>query len=356
MINNISSNYKALCELFNFSKKSYSRPKSRRLRVVEFLLFEECKKEVRQQGIKSSTEYKKLYAKRSWPSDPTKYYKEQWKGWHDFLDKECLISFEELKKEVALKDIQSSSQYQKTFKSNKWPRQPFVTFEKDWKGWDDFFGRAKKLSYEEIKKQLRLKGVISMPQYKKVYKNNGWPSNPNSFYKKEWKGCYDFFNTKKPKFISFAQLKKILKFEHVDSWIKYNKIYKKRNWPSSPRDSYKREWKGGHDFFGNTEPTKFPSFEEIKKEMKKEKIKFWSQYKKLYKEKGWPSRPQDYYKEWKNWRGKKFPSFNEFKEKIKIEGIEIFSNQYKKLYKKRGWPSNPNKFYEKEWKKGLFKK
>jgi predicted mannosyl-3-phosphoglycerate phosphatase (HAD superfamily) len=274
----------------------------------DFPCFEDLKKAVRIKGVKSQPQYKKVYKKMGWPSIPDRIYKKEWKDWYDLLGTVRTVrpdfpSFEDLKKAVRAKGVKLKSRYNKIYKKMGWPCNPDRIYRKEWKDWYDLFGtvRSDFPSYEKLKKAVRIKGVKSQPQYNKIYKKMGWPSIPDRTYKKEWKDWYDFFGKVRSDFPCFEDLKKAVRIKGVKSQPQYKKVYKKMGWPSIPDRIYKKEWKDCYDFFGKVR-SDFPCFEDLKKAVIIKGVKSQPQYKKVYKKMGWPSNPnRTYEKEWINW-------------------------------------------------------
>ena len=61
----------------------------------------------------------------------------------------------------------------------------------------DFKGK-KKLSFEDLKREVREAGITKETQYWDEYKKHpGWLSNPDFAYKTEWRGSNDFFGKEK---------------------------------------------------------------------------------------------------------------------------------------------------------------
>lgn len=159
------------------------------------------------------------------------------------------ISFSKLKKEVRSYNIKNKFEYTNNLKPH-WPASPdcLKQYENDWTNWYDFLGKEKTkfVSYKQCKEQVARLGIESIEEYKQKRKKN-WPCNPQSTYKDEWVDWFDFFGKKRIEFLSFEELKKQIKGK-----IKGQRHYKKTrkdNWPSNPNVYYK-EWKNWHDFLG----------------------------------------------------------------------------------------------------------
>lgn len=111
----------------------------------KLLTYGQLKEEVRKNKIRSSKQYKKD-RKVNWPSRPHVYYK-KWTNWSDFLGKyhfDCIktklfLTYEQAKKEVLLEGIKTMREYKKNRKSN-WPSHPTIYYKEKW-NCNDFFGK-----------------------------------------------------------------------------------------------------------------------------------------------------------------------------------------------------------------------
>lgn len=375
-----------------------------------FLDWKEIQIEIKKSNIKTKEEY---LEKRNfnWPSAPHLVYKDQWKGWLQFLtgkERPEFLSFKECRAEVINCKITSQRDYLKRKRPN-WPYEPQITYKKEWKGWTYFRGEKsvdflpfdkfinqlvkhkifdpktyklkrkpewpsephneykgkwkgwlglRLLNFEECRSQVLKCNFKSMEEYKRKRKWN-WPCNPCMFYKEKWQGINYFLGTKKERFLSFEDCKK----EIVRCGIKTMKEYSRKrkvDWPSNPKLTYGEKWKGYEDFLSKK---CFPSFEQCRKEVLDKKFKSRDDYMNYVKSFGpnWPILADSYYKKRKKWRGwlhflgkKQIHSNNflAFKECL----IEVRKYKFKNLYdygknRKPNWPSNPNVVYKnKGWK------
>ena len=278
MINNISSNYRSICELFNFSK-------------VEFLSFEELTIEVRKCKFKNENQYVKN-RKPNWPCDPKETYRKEWCGWENFLGIKK-YTFQELKEEVVKDKFSTAVMYKKNRKFY-WPVCPNIVYKKNCQGWEDFLG-IKKYTFQKLKKEVVKNKFKSLREYRKNRKKN-WPSNPNIIYKNNgWNNWCDFLGNKPRKFLTYKECKKeILKYKFKNK-VQYRKN-KKPEWPVCPNIVYKKNWQGWNDFLG------ILNFEQLTNDVKKFKIKNARDYVKNRKN-NWPSCPHVVYKNkgWKDW-------------------------------------------------------
>lgn len=119
-----------------------------------FLSYEEAKKWALDNKIKSGTEWlsKGSRIHNFLPAKPYRTYKNNWKGWGDFLNTgnvrtrdKVFKSFEEAKKWVLKEKIRTSQEWiALKNKPNDIPSNPQRTYKDQWKGWADFLGKDKK--------------------------------------------------------------------------------------------------------------------------------------------------------------------------------------------------------------------
>jgi hypothetical protein len=115
---------------------------------INFFSIIETKEFVIDLGLKTSMdwrEYKKSGNRPSFISaNPDSKYKNEWKGWADFFGytKREYYSFTEAKEKVFLLDFKKSRDYKLNYKSDVFfPSDPSQYYKDEWKGWADFLGK-----------------------------------------------------------------------------------------------------------------------------------------------------------------------------------------------------------------------
>ena len=110
----------------------------------EWLSFDDFKREVREVGITTWNHYNKECKNHpNWPVAPHEKYKMGKRASKDLFGEKWL-PFETFKQEVIRAGIVSGAQYFQERKNHpKWPSTPNETYKDNWKGWDDFLGREK---------------------------------------------------------------------------------------------------------------------------------------------------------------------------------------------------------------------
>ncbi len=236
--------------------------------------FEQWKEEFDAAGIKSSTEYIQKYTNHpGWPASPQKVYSQHFSSWPKFLGKEnerCgirySISFEEWKVKIKLLGItvsNYSNQYRQLAKLDReLPTNPNIVFKSKWKGWWDVFGlqskeemrKKKYLSFLELKALIKEKGINSPIEYWAFAKNNkgiGFPSYPQVVYQ-EWSSWPSFFG--RPP-LSFEELQAEVRAKGIQSFPHYSDERKNNlRWPYYPPSSFKEKWVSWMDFLGVPKP------------------------------------------------------------------------------------------------------
>lgn len=143
-------------------------------------------------------------------------------------------------------------------------------------------------------------------------------------------------------FLTFDQLKKEVSKLRIKTAGEY-KLKRKSNWPSTPSRHYSNfSWL---NLFGKE---KNISLEDLTIAIRKNKIKTYKDYYRK-KKSNWPSHPSKFYKAHWDWNKitQKYIDFDKLRtevQKRKIRSIE----EYQK-FRKKNWPSRPNLTYRSVW-------
>jgi superfamily II DNA or RNA helicase len=265
------------------------------------------------------------------------------------------LTFEELKEEVKLLGLRSSSQYRDALP--KHPRWPADIRFYEGKGWNDLFD-FKFLSLIELKKQLEKLGIKKQKDYNKQRpKHNDWPSMPIQYYSEL--SCWgDLWGIEKVTYLTLPELKIAVKRAKVDNVAKYREARKTRPaWPAVPDRDYKGEggWISWPDLFGKVAGGYIETLEELKKQVRAAGINAISAYYENRRPQ-WPSMPKDFYNDWIDWPdlfGKEKIDYIESFEKLKTEvaKAKVTSAKGYQLARKNhpNWPSQPEKIFEQDW-------
>jgi hypothetical protein len=254
------------------------------MRLKKFRNFNEAKKFIQTQNIKSTNEWKQFVKQNKLPTDiprlPDLVYKQNgWISWGDFLGTNTIAphqivyrNFDDAKKFVQNLKLKSSFEWNKYAKSSQkpidLPNAPHLSkqYKNEWKNWGDWLGtnkiapqQKKYRNFVEARKFVQLLNLKSFADWKKYCKSKNKPDDipyhPQRKYANEWISFEDFLGIqKKPDFLNYEEAKKLLaKFKlNTTSWRKFVKTEKRPlNIPSNPDKSYKDNgWKGWADFLG----------------------------------------------------------------------------------------------------------
>lgn len=212
------------------------------------------------------------------------------------------------------------------------------------------------ISLKDLMLEVRNKKIISVKEYQKNYKKYNWPSSPHETYKKEWISYNHFFGTHKYKCrkISLKDLMKEVRNKKITSTKKYRSVYKKYGWPGSPDDFYKNEWVSfGHLCGKLIYKCKKISLRDLTMKVRNKKINSVNKYRMVYKKHKWPAAPHDTYKkDWISWNhffGNEEKKFLTWEEIVEdVRNNNIQNMDQYMENRKSNWPSNPNQYY-KEW-------
>jgi hypothetical protein len=181
-----------------------------------YLSFEESKKWAHQSGIKTAKEWKIAKKKDNLPNGVPGhpqiiYLHNGWVNWADFLGTENhreieYLKFEEAQEYVRNQKLKTTSEWKtwsKTHRPFNIPGAPDAIYKgKGWIGWADFLGadiilKGNKLDYDQAKKIISPFKIRSSVSWREFVKSDEMPqnvpANPDREYKnKGWKGWADF--------------------------------------------------------------------------------------------------------------------------------------------------------------------
>jgi superfamily II DNA/RNA helicase len=385
-----------------------------KLAKLSWMSFEEAREYVRKLNFKSTKEWF-LYAKSNrrpfdLPVYPNELYKEKWIGYGDFLGTDYIptfereyLSFEKARAQIRKENIKSTAEWKVYCKSNKKPQNipaaPDLKYRNNgWISWGDFLGHNYVASIDatinsfkkarDIARGLNLRNAKEWFLYWKENERDRTyiPINPQTTYKKYWKGWGDFLGTKNEsmrtkKFLSFNNAKKhVLKLniKSTNEWkdlIKKNKLPK--DMPRLPHLVYRNSgWKSWGDFLGTNAiaPQKiiYRPFHEAKKYVSSLNLKSQNDWNDYIKSKNIPKDipraphlSKQYKKEgWKSWGDflgtgniatfnktyKNFIEARKYVRALKLKSYADWGRFCKSGKKPIDIPYHPERHYKKEWK------
>ena len=212
----------------------------------------------------------------------SKKYKKEWENWGEFLGSgnkknKYTISYNEAKEYARKLGLNTYTEWSEFSKLKKLrediPREPQKYFKNEWKGWSEFLGtqyidkyKIKFVSYEEAKKfvqPLKLSGQRAWFKLAKLKKiPQGIPINVVRIYKNHWISWGEFLGNGRISrhsfiFKSYEDAKKFAQSNNIKSSAEWIKLAKERKLPDdiphSPDklNEYKSYWKGWDEFLDN---------------------------------------------------------------------------------------------------------
>jgi superfamily II DNA or RNA helicase len=313
----------------------------------QFLPFLEARKFASSLGLKNARDWEKYRKSGKKPDDiptnPSRTYKKDWKGYGDWLGtgtlwphdiRKQIRPYLEARKFTRSLGLKSRREWDEYCKSGKKPEDipsaPHWMYKKNWKGYGDWIGTGtiaahmrKYRSFEEARNfviKLRLKNEHEWRKYLKSGKKpDDIPADPRIVYKKEWKGIGDWLgsgsiasrNRKYRPFEEAREFVRSLRLTSADNWFDYCKSGKKpADIPTGLTRVYKDDWKGMGDWLGTgyiaKKDRQYRPYEEAKKFVHSLNLTGadeWLNYcKSGEKPKDIPTGPVGIYKnEWKGW-------------------------------------------------------
>ena len=233
-------------------------------RQREFMSFEEAKVFIRSEGIRTYIQFIKWKqaGKRPerFPTAPNRTYKTEWISWRDFLGTEWM-SFEAAQTFIRQQGIKTETEFKAWRRAGKrpdnFPSTPYRTYKKEWRGWKDFLGTERKwVSFEAAKVFVQRLGFRSRKQFQEWVqsgqKPDRFPSTPDRAYRQEWVSWGDFLGTGNTfSYMKYKNAKKYVQtlgFEQPKDFIEWLRSSDRPiHFPPNPHQFYS-EWISVKDF------------------------------------------------------------------------------------------------------------
>ena len=246
------------------------------------------------------------------------------------LSKFNWMPFEEARKLVRKEKLKTITAYRKLLKTNKnpLPHNPNYVYKKDWIDWSDWLGakiiasqNKTFVSYKKASNWAKSQGIRFSTEWQKLSKNGKLPefipSSPQNNYPKHSKSWGDFLQTGNVATYN----KNYWNFETSKKFVQNLKLKSQKEWnefcvsgekpeelhPTPSRKFKNKGWKGFGDFLGNGNVANhkkvYWSFSKAKKYMYSlnprigSKQKDWKEFAKTMKPEEIPSHPWTHYKE-----------------------------------------------------------
>ena len=375
-------------------------------RKKEWMSFDQAKTLMQSQGIRTFAQFqewsKSKKRPKDFPSTPQRTYKNEWRGWRDFLGagnisvrrKKEWMSFDQAQALMQSQGIRTREQFQEWSKSEQrpkdFPSHPERTYKDKWRGWRDFLGTGnisvrdrEWMSFQDAKALIQSQGIRTHGQFREWSKSGqrpeNFPSSPNKVYTNKWRGWGDFLGAgnistrkrEKRKWMSFQDAKAHIQSQGIRTHGQFQEWSKSeqrpKNFPSNPNQTYKNKWTGWRNFLGTgnisvRRKKEWMSFQDAKVHIQSQSIRTLAQFQEWSKSeqrpKDFPSNPQRTYKnEWKSWKDflgtkKQWMSFHDAKALMQSQGIRTFAQfqEWSKSKKRpKDFPSTPQRTYKNEW-------
>jgi hypothetical protein len=311
-------------------------------RLRKYKSFGDAKKYAKSLNLNSGADWSELSVKKKLPPDlpshANEIYKEEWKGWGDFLGtgnigKGEYLPFNKARRIVRKQKIKNQKEWILwKQRPNDIPSKPERIYKDNgWKGLGDWLGTGRIADqykiwrkFSDARKYIRSLELKNSDELSKLSKKrllpDDIPSNPRRVYKNDgWMGMGDWLgNGQRPgniEYKSFEEARKFarsLKFSRYKQWREFTKTKDFPNdIPKVPYEFYKKKgYKDSGDWFGSelhpSSRRNFRTYKEARKFIKSLKLKSnqeWRDYLKSGKKPiDIPSAPEGVYKD-KGWIG-----------------------------------------------------
>ena len=311
-------------------------------------------------------------------------------------------SYEDVQHIIYSNNISTAKEYRIYRKDHPGLGLPFYPdriYNKEWSGWDSFFGSKFiveesdfpiKLHYSDLREKYLAMGLPSSDPYLDSFTNYEGEWLRWGFFlldpeitseEGEWLDLNFFLSDsvtdtetllldqgdmllqRDRKLLSYEQVQKVNQEQGLFTtrqYHEYRKSHPKLGLPSNPSIFYTREWQGWPKFLAPKLSRLLPYKEawEIVQKNNISTTKQYHEYRKSHTELSLPSKPNIFYKrEWQGWpkflapKLSRLLSYKEVWEIVQKNNISTTKqyHEYRKSYPELGLPSNPSIFYKREW-------
>ena len=334
-----------------------------------YITLEEVRSAAQRLNIHTRNEYATKYKiDPRLPSNPSEIYAAEWKSWRNFFGRQTpdYYIFSEAVIAVQRLKINSKKEFYADYKKDpRLPGDPAKFYASEWLGWYHFFGKVKPnyytLAADACSAVRRLK-ISSLDEYLVRYKEDPrLPSNPSSFYVREWKGWYAFLGKLKVEFYTtLAEARAAAQCLNIRTSDEYAVRYSEDpKLPSRPHSTYAQEWRDWYHFFGKSKPNYYARFADAIAAVRRLNIKTQREFYAKRREDSKLSRdPSKFYAaEWQGWPhflGKEKPelyaTIAEASAAVKRLNINTQKEFFAKYTEDPRLTSRPAILYASEWK------
>ncbi len=292
---------------------------------------QEARHAARQYGFTSCIDFRSRRAEcdKKLPSNPQKYYRDEWVDWFDFLGTplphERLYTDFKTAKEVAARAGFKNTRAYKLFCKDidsRLPKTPDIFYKAHWQGWHHYLNLTKSDYYEcykQAQQSVQRHNIKTSLCYLATHKqlDARLPPNPIKFYANNWQSWYDFLGTQKKHYQLFETYElarieaKQYKFVSSSDYAKRCKSCDPR-FPLKPKQKYAAQWQNWSHFLSNTiyqgncqqiDLEKLP-FCQLKQQVQRLNCKTVNDYllRRFEIAENIPALPSERYAEWQGWR------------------------------------------------------
>jgi hypothetical protein len=259
---------------------------------------QELKEACKAQGVSTIAQYKRVYKQFDWPSAPNLTFGKPFSWLFDSVKVYAVSSAGELRAACEKAGVRSQSQYRRVYRDYNWPSSPDKLFELKW---SELFGSTSNAnktysvdSAEELKRACAEHGVTSSVLYKRLYKQFNWPSLPDKAFGVPWTYFFDSVRSADKTYSvqTAKELKAACTKLKIGSQKQYKAVYRQHAWPANPHRTFHQPW----SWFFDSESSADKQFsvrtaEELKAVCEKLGISTFQQYKGIYRKYDLPAHP-----------------------------------------------------------------
>ena len=282
----------------------------------KYLTYEAARSAVQALGFANCQEYKTGYKQdMKLPSDPAKFYSDDWVDWFDYLGNERRYpTYESARSAARALGFAGIKQYQAGYKQDpKLRSTPDKVYPQDWVDWFDYLGTdrpsEKYSSYEVARAAAQNIGFTTKKEYMAGYMQySKLPSNPEELYSDDWVDWFDYLGTDRSieKYSSYEAAKAAARVLGIKCSREYRAFCKQdRRLPTRPDEFYSDDWVDWFDFLDNSRrrDEKYPTYEAARSAAQALGFASLYEYQSGYKQDSkLPSNPDFFYSDdWVDW-------------------------------------------------------
>lgn len=302
------------------------------------------------------------------PEKPYEVYKDQWKGWQDYLmSGHRYATIREASIAARALGFSNDAEYEEGYrKDSSLPRRPDILYKHHWKGWEVFLGQSvlHYTHYEDAKRAARALGFKDRQDYISNYKlrDKRLLVAPKNYYE-DWTDWKDYLGTQKEsKYLSYEKAIELLRDNDTKTHKEYHELRMTHpGLPAHPKQNYRDQWIDWPTFFGIlTTPggKKYKDFNEARKVARSHNFRTQSHYIRncLRIDSRFHTAPDRVFTEWNGWEDylgidveADFFRYEEAKALMREQNIQSNSQYLKYRGNESRLPRMPQITWKEEW-------